>query len=104
MWGLPAPSPLGGLFFFVGVGWVCCLLGAVFFCLAGRGLGACGAPSFFVWPGEALAQHDKAERVVVEEDTDGGQHHDCGEGGPVFYTSWAILSLGAGYAGLQIFD
>ena len=36
--------------------------------------------------------------------TDGGQHHDCSDGGPVFYTSWAILSLGAGYAGLQIFD
>ena len=36
--------------------------------------------------------------------TDGGQHHDCNAGGPVFYTSWAILSLGAGYAGLQIFD
>ena len=31
-------------------------------------------------------------------------NYDPSRGGPVFYTSYAILSLGAGYAGLQIFD
>ncbi|MCH2119467.1 MAG: hypothetical protein MK161_17430, partial [Pirellulales bacterium] len=35
---------------------------------------------------------------------EGNGVHDYSAGGPVFYTSWAILSLGAGYAGLQIFD